>query len=202
MPRLSEPPLAPSGDRASASRKSHRHRHHSHSSQSTPRSAQSYNYHAMSSDGDASGQDQTNGHQQPRREEANVVFADFQYYDPQPSARAGEVVEPGMLIRATSSVEYMAAVAESSAIAYLYREGDDMPVLNGTTQATARIVDPDPDIDAGVVEGTVTVQYEWQQLCIHQAGTYIYRIVISGKADDDEAVGLGVYDSERIEVSD
>jgi hypothetical protein len=156
----------------------------------------------MSSNEDASSQYQTNGHRRPRRVEANVVFADFQFYDPQASAHAGEAMEPGMLIRATSSVKYMAAVAESSAIAYLYRKGDDMPVLNGAAQATARIVYSDPDIDAGVAEGTVTVRYEWSQLCIHQAGTYRYRILISGKAEDDQAVGLGVYDSGRIEVSD
>lgn len=106
-----------------------------------------------------------------------------------------------MLVRATSSVEYAAAVAESSAVAYLYREGDDMPVMNGTAQATARIVDPDLDIDAGVAEGTVTVQYEWQQLCIYQPGTYIYRVLISGRAEDGDSVGLGVYDSGTIEVS-
>jgi D-serine deaminase-like pyridoxal phosphate-dependent protein len=148
----------------------------------------------------ASNQDQTNGHRQARREEANIAFADFQFYDPHPSAQAGEVLEPGMLIRATSSVEYMTAVAESSAIAYLYREGDDMPVLNGTAQATASIVDPNLAIDSGVAEGTVTVQYEWEQLSIHQAGTYVYRVIISGKAEDGEVIGLGVYDSVRIVV--
>ncbi|KAH8902508.1 hypothetical protein BR93DRAFT_941496 [Coniochaeta sp. PMI_546] len=147
----------------------------------------------MSIDGNTANQDQTTRPRQPRREEPNIVFVDFQFYDPQPTAHAGEVVEPGMLIRATSSVEYMASVAESTAIAYLYREGDDMPVLNGTAQATARIVDPDPDIDSGVAEGAVTVQYEWEQLSFPQAGIYVYRVLVSGKAEDGGAVeGKGV----------
>ncbi|KAB5517462.1 hypothetical protein GE09DRAFT_565770 [Coniochaeta sp. 2T2.1] len=206
MARLISPRPTPSGDRPSASRRSnHRHHHHqnthsSQSSSSTPRSAQTY------SDYDYNMSETTNGqHQEPRRETPNIVFADIQIYDPTPQSRAGEPLSPGLVIRATSTAEYAPAVAESSAIAYLYREGEEMPVVNGTAQATARIVDPDLDVDVGVVSGegeggTVMVQYEFEELVIYQAGTYCYRVLVSGKADEEGAVGLGVYDSGIIVV--
>ncbi|KAB5523086.1 hypothetical protein GE09DRAFT_491296 [Coniochaeta sp. 2T2.1] len=210
MHSLSYPRPTPSGDRSSASRRSHRHHnnHTSHTNSSTLRSTQAYSYYANDMSVPTNGSSSAaNGQQrpQPRRETPNIVFTDIQIYDPTPQSRAGELLSPGLVIRATSTAEYAPAAAESSALAYLYREGEEMPVANATAQATARIVDPDPDVDVGFVVaggqgGTVTVQYEFEELVIYQAGTYCYRVLVSGKADEEGAMGLGVYDSGTIVV--
>ncbi|KAJ9161541.1 hypothetical protein NKR19_g2142 [Coniochaeta hoffmannii] len=130
--------------------------------------------------------DHTNGPvREFRREEGDLVFADIQFYDPPSTVRAGHLLRPSMILRATSRPDHYALVAWSSATAYLYLTDDPQMRVQGQWPATARpVITPNPNVDRHFSNETITVEYVFDrtQTSSSEAG--------SGLAVQTSPVGL------------
>jgi len=148
--------------------------------------------------------DHTNGPvREFRREEGDLVFADIQFYDPPSTVRAGHLLRPSMILRATSRPDHYALVAWSSATAYLYLTDDPQMRVQGQWPATARpVITPNPNVDRHFSNETITVEYVFDRVTIPpRTGDYFFGIVIYGAPDGGVQENIGEYPSTAFRVS-
>jgi hypothetical protein len=146
----------------------------------------------------------TNGDAAYRRLPPNPCFSDMMFFDPPYEFRAGQVMSPGMCIRATSTPEYADHVIMSSAVACLYRGAAPASDIVGNTAvpAMADVVLPTPELDQNYGEYTVTVQFSWNHVVIRDPGIYYWAIYINGRIQNNAVTSLGVYHSQAFEVTE